>query len=71
MVQLVGAQSGEAAALVLGGDVAQHHVDGLHAARGLLGDHARLRLQLAIGVVGRGAVAAHDVPHRHVPRSRR
>ena len=64
-MQLVRAQPVEAAALVLGGDVAQHHVDGLHAARGLLGDHARLRLQLAIGVVGRDAVAAHDVPHRH------
>ena len=42
-------------------DVAQRQVDGLEAARGLLGDQARLRLELAAGVAHRGFVALDDV----------
>jgi hypothetical protein len=45
-------------------DVAQHDVDRLQRARRLLGDRARLRVELAAGLVDGGVVAAHDVERR-------
>jgi len=60
-VQVVAAERRKHAGLVLLDQVAQDDVGRLHAARGLLGDHAGLRLELAGGAVDRGLVAAHAV----------
>ena len=46
-------------------DVAEHAVDGLQAARRLLGDDARLGVEFAPGFANRRGVAANDVEHRH------
>ena len=49
------------AGVALPGDVTQHQVHRLQAARRLLGDDARMGVELARGVRCIGAVAAHDV----------
>ena len=60
-VQRVGVGQRQRAALQLLRQVRQHHVDGLDAARGLLGDDARLRREFAFGAAHRVDMAAPDV----------